>query len=108
MTCRPICGSITRPDEDRLASASTPAAGSVEIVDADGKPLPDGVPLPPDKLQELEPGKTHLVLRDVRQVLRGGDFVEFAVRFEEAGAATFNLQAQVPVYDPNPSLSPSS
>ncbi|MBT2367283.1 copper chaperone PCu(A)C [Streptomyces sp. ISL-10] len=91
------------PEADRLVSASTPAARSVEIVDAGGDPLPQGVTLPADELQELEPGRTHLVLRDLRQVVRGGDFVKLAVRFEKSGATTFNVHSQIPVYDQSPS-----
>lgn len=90
-------------EDDRLVAASTPNAASVDIVGPDGKPLPDGVELPANKLVELEPGKAHLVLRDVRQKIRGGDFIKFTMRFGNAGSTTFNIQSQVPVYDPSPS-----
>lgn len=87
---------------DRLVGASSPMAASVDIVDADGKRLPDGVELPENDLTELEPGKHHLVLRDVRQVIRGGDATEITLRFEDAGPVTFGIQAQPPVYDESP------
>ncbi|WCN05142.1 copper chaperone PCu(A)C [Streptomyces sp. M92] len=86
-------------EDDKLVGASTPNAASVDIVSSDGKPLPGGVELPANKLVELESGKSHLVLRDVRRQIRGGDFMQFTMRFEDAGTATFNIQSQVPVYD---------
>ncbi|WP_328563511.1 copper chaperone PCu(A)C [Streptomyces coelicoflavus] len=89
--------------DDRLVSASTPNAASVDLVDADGKKLSDGVSLPENKLVELERGKTHLVLRDVREQIRGGDFMKFTMKFEDAGPVTFDIQAQVPAHDENPS-----
>ncbi|WP_409473631.1 copper chaperone PCu(A)C [Streptomyces sp. HC307] len=89
-------------EPDRLVGASTPNAASVSIVDGQGKPLPGGVELPPNQLRQLEPGKEHLLLRDVREVVRGGDFMKITLRFEKAGSVTFNIQAQVPVYDPSP------
>jgi copper(I)-binding protein len=94
------------PRADQLVSAQTPAAGSVEIVDANDQPLVDGVRLPPDELQKLGPGKTHLVLRDLREVVRGGDFVRLTVRFEDAGEVTFDVQSQVPLDDESPSPGP--
>ncbi|MET9830636.1 hypothetical protein ABZ078_15260 [Streptomyces sp. NPDC006385] len=41
--------------------------------------------LPENELVELEQGKAHLTLRDVREVIRGGDFMKFTMRFENAG-----------------------
>ncbi|CAL9339109.1 copper chaperone PCu(A)C [Streptomyces griseomycini] len=88
---------------DRLVGASTPNAASVDVVNSDGRPLADGVDLPANELVELEPSKSHLVLRDVREVIRGGDFMEFTMRFERAGSITFNIQSQIPAYDESPS-----
>ncbi|MFE1586911.1 copper chaperone PCu(A)C [Streptomyces sp. NPDC058737] len=90
-------------DGDRLVSASTPNAASVDVVDADGKKLADGVSLPEKKLVELERGKTHLLLRDVREQIRGGDFMKCTMKFEDAGSVTFNIQAQIPAYEESPS-----
>lgn len=84
---------------DRLVDASSPMAESVDIVDSDGKPRPDGVELPENDLVELEPGRHHLILRDVRQVIRGGDATELTLRFEDAGSTTFVIQAEPPAYD---------
>ncbi|GGL11208.1 copper chaperone PCu(A)C [Streptomyces flaveus] len=90
-------------EADKLVGASTPNAASVDIVDSDGKPLPDRVDLPANQLVELEPGKTHLMLRDVRQIIRSGDFMKFTTRFKNAGSITFNIQSQIPAYDESPS-----
>ncbi|MFF8973562.1 copper chaperone PCu(A)C [Streptomyces sp. NPDC014995] len=90
-------------EADRLLGADTPNAASVDIVDSDGKRLTDGVELPANQLVQLEPGKTHLMLRDVREVIRGGDFMKFTLRFEDAGSITFNIQSQIPAYDESPS-----
>ncbi|AQS65809.1 copper chaperone PCu(A)C [Streptomyces pactum] len=90
-------------EDDRLVGASTPNAASVDIVGSDGKRLSAGVDLPANKLVELESGRAHLVLRDVREEIRGGDFMKFTLRFEDAGTANFNIQSQVPVYDESPS-----
>ncbi|MHC5701961.1 copper chaperone PCu(A)C [Streptomyces tirandamycinicus] len=90
-------------EADRLVGASTPNAASVDIVDSNGKPLADGVALPANKLVELEPSESYLVLRDVREVIRGGDFMKFTMRFEKAGSITFNIQSQIPAYDESPS-----
>ncbi len=46
-----------------------------------------------------------MVLRDVRQQIRGGDFMKFTMRFDKAGTITFNIQSQVPVYNEGPSSS---
>ncbi|MFV0137884.1 copper chaperone PCu(A)C [Streptomyces sp. HMX87] len=90
-------------EADRLVGAETPNAASVDIVDSDGKVLPDGVELPVNQLVELESGRPHLVLRDVSETIRGGDFMKFTLRFENAGPITFNIAAQVPVRDESPS-----
>ncbi|MER7407895.1 copper chaperone PCu(A)C [Streptomyces sp. NPDC000070] len=90
-------------EADKLVGARTPNAASVDIVDAGGKPLSGGLDLPANKLVELEPGKAHLVLRDVREVIRGGDFMKFTMRFQNAGSITFNIQSQIPAYDESPS-----
>ncbi|MEW1602337.1 copper chaperone PCu(A)C [Streptomyces sp. NPDC093808] len=86
-------------EADRLVGASTPHAASVDIVGPDGKRLPGGVDVPANKLVELEQGRAHLILRDVREKIRGGDFMAFNMRFENAGTISFNIQAQVPAYD---------
>lgn len=55
---------------------------------------------------ELDQAKAHLVLRDVREVIMGGDFMKFTMRFEKAGPSTFNIQSQIPAHDESPSPTP--
>lgn len=90
-------------EADELVGAGTPVAASVDLVGPDGTPLPGGVELPANTLVALEPGKRHLVLRDVRDVIRGGDFLTFTLRFRDAGPLTFTVQAQLPDHDEAPS-----
>jgi periplasmic copper chaperone A len=82
---------------DRLIGAETTVARSVDIVRAGGEPR-GPVELPTGELVELEEGRTHLVLRDVRRRIRGGDFVWFTLRFERAGEVALRVHAQVPTY----------
>ncbi|WP_344328179.1 copper chaperone PCu(A)C [Streptomyces macrosporus] len=88
-----------RSPADRLVSAESPAADSITIVDADGEVIRTGVELPPEKLVELEKDRTHLVLRDVRQEIRGGDFVWVTLHFERAGSLSLQVPSQPPTYD---------
>ncbi|MEU4965396.1 copper chaperone PCu(A)C [Streptomyces smyrnaeus] len=89
--------------DDKLVGASSPAAASVRLVGPDGEPLEDGVRLPSGELVELESGKNHLLLRDLRKQVRGGDYIKITLRFRDAGSTTFNIAAQRPQYDKSPS-----
>jgi copper(I)-binding protein len=92
-------------EADRLVGADTPNAASVDIVGPEGTVLNDGIDLPENELVELEAGKNHVVLRDVRELIRGGDFMKFTMRFEDAGPITFDIPAQPPAYEENSSPS---
>ncbi|MFP8960417.1 copper chaperone PCu(A)C [Streptomyces nanhaiensis] len=87
------------PPADRLVSAESPAARSVEIVGRGGEVVEDGVELTPDRSVGLEEGGTYLALRDVRQEIRGGDFVWVTFHFEDAGSLSMQVPAQTPTYD---------
>ncbi|WP_238153717.1 copper chaperone PCu(A)C [Streptomyces xinghaiensis] len=101
---------------DRLLGGETRAARSVEIVTADGSPR-GPVEVPPRTLVELEDDRPHLLLRGLGKEVRGGDYVRVTLRFERAGAVTFQVHAQLPTYvdeeatgtpaSPSPSASPS-
>lgn len=94
------------PPADRLVSAESVAAESVEIVGQGGEVVEDGVELTPDRLTGLEEGGTYLVLRDVRQRIRGGDFVWVTFHFEDAGSLSMQVPAQTPTYDQESSPPP--
>ncbi|MDK1342353.1 copper chaperone PCu(A)C [Streptomyces sp. 378] len=82
---------------DRLLGAETTVARSVDIVNAEGAER-GPVALPSGKLVELERGSTHLLLRDVRRQIRGGDYVWITLRFERAGEIALQVHSQIPTY----------
>ncbi|WP_328773630.1 copper chaperone PCu(A)C [Streptomyces sp. NBC_00286] len=83
--------------EDRLLGAETAVARSVDIVSTDGT-VRGPVPLPTGNLVELEKGRAHLLLRDLRQQIRGGDYVWITLRFERAGEIALQVHSQIPTY----------
>ena len=92
----------TRPD--RLVSASTDRAGSIEIHEStmnDGvmrmRELAGGVDLQPGEVVSMKPGGVHLMLRDVASPLREGERIVLRLRFETAG----ELQTELLVGPPN-------
>ncbi|MEU3249908.1 copper chaperone PCu(A)C [Streptomyces sp. NPDC006997] len=80
---------------DRLLGAETTVAESVAIVSSDGA-AEDPVPLPPGELVELEKGRTHLLLKGLKQQIRGGDYVWITLRFERAGEIALQVHSQIP------------
>ena len=85
---------------DRLRSASSPAAQSVELhetVDDNGimrmVPQPDGWELAPGGRLELMPGGKHIMLIGLVQPLTAGETIEITLHFDEAG----EIEVQVPV-----------
>lgn len=84
---------------DRLVSARSPMARSVEIHDssvADGvmrmRPLPDGVALPPGATLRLAPGGPHLMLIGPTGGFARGGRVPVTLSFEGAGDVTVELE----------------
>ncbi|WP_308122118.1 copper chaperone PCu(A)C [Streptomyces sp. TRM70350] len=82
---------------DRLIGAETTVARSVDIVSANGT-VRGPVEVPTGTLVELEKGRTHLLLRNLRQQIRGGDYVWITLRFERAGEIALQVHSQVPTY----------
>lgn len=88
---------------DRLVSASTEAAGRVEIHEMrmDGgvmrmRELADGIPLPAGAEVALKPGGNHLMLMDLRAPLRQGASVPVVLVFERAGRVEVELKVEPP------------
>ena len=82
---------ITSAKGGRLVSASSPAAGLVEIheMSMDGnvmrmRALPDGLALPAGRAVALKPGGQHLMLLDLKQPLKAGDTVMLSLVVEAA------------------------
>jgi copper(I)-binding protein len=79
------------PDTDRLISASSPAAGLVEIHEMamDGGMLKmravKGIDLQPGATVELKPGGYHVMLQDLKRPLKQGEQIPVKLTFEMAG-----------------------
>ncbi|MFE1578789.1 copper chaperone PCu(A)C [Streptomyces fradiae] len=82
---------------DRLLGAETTVARSVDIVTADGGAR-GPVDVPVGKLVELNDDSPHLLLRGLREQLRGGDYAWVTLRFEQAGEVALQMHAQLPTY----------
>ncbi len=83
---------------DRLIAADSPAAERVEIHRsvADGNrrrmvPLADGLALPPNQAETLQPGGTHLMFLGLKAGLAPGDHVLVTLSFEKAGPVTVEV-----------------
>lgn len=88
----------TQPD--RLISAASPAAGTVELHETitEGGIMkmqahPEGWEIPAGGSLQLAPGGKHIMLIDVGAPLKEGDTVEITLTFEKAGA----IKIQAPV-----------
>jgi periplasmic copper chaperone A len=86
---------------DRLVSASSPAAGKVEIHEMtmqDGvmkmRELAGGFPIEAGKSASLAPHGTHLMLMDLKAPLKEGDKVPVTLNFEKAGKIEVTLDVQ--------------
>jgi hypothetical protein len=85
---------------DRLVSASTPVARTVELHThiRDGevmrmRPVAD-IPVPAGQTVRLRPGGLHVMLIGLTEPLRQGTTVPLTLRFERAGEATVQLEIQ--------------
>jgi periplasmic copper chaperone A len=85
---------------DRLSSAASPAAQSVELhetVDDNGVmrmvPQPDGWEVAPGERLALKPGGKHIMLLGLIRPLKAGDIIEVTLNFDKAGP----VMIQVPV-----------
>lgn len=88
-------------DDDRLLSARSPAADSVEIHEMsmnDGvmrmRALGDGLAIPAGATVELAPGGIHLMLIGVHEALAAGSTVDVELQFEKAGTTTVTMPVQ--------------
>ncbi|MDP9837810.1 copper(I)-binding protein [Neorhizobium huautlense] len=78
--------------DDRLVSATSDRAGSVEFheMKMDGgimqmRELPNGVTLPAGKTIELKPGGYHVMFMNVTQPFKEGEMIKTTLVFEKAG-----------------------
>jgi periplasmic copper chaperone A len=95
---------ITSAKGGRLVSASSPAAGMVEIheMKMEGdvmrmRALPDGLALPAGKAVELKPGGYHVMLMDLKAPLKAGDTVPVTLVIEGADKKRETVEIKAPV-----------
>ena len=95
---------ITSARGGRLVSASSPAAGVVEIHEMamDGnvmrmRALPNGLDLPAGKPVALKPGGYHIMLLDLKQPLKTGDTVAVTLLIEGADKKRETVEIKAPV-----------
>jgi copper(I)-binding protein len=86
---------------DRLVSASSPAAGKVEIHEMSMqdnvmkmRELPNGLLIDGGKTVSLAPGGYHLMLLGLKTPLRKGDKVSVTLNFEKAGKVDVTLDVE--------------
>ena len=87
---------------DRLLSAATPAADTVEIhsmvMDGDVMKMRqlDALALGPGQTVELKPGGYHLMLMGLKAPLRVGDQFPLTLKFEKGGEKVVTLRVEAP------------
>src|ERR1700730_5893873 len=84
---------------DRLLSASTPAAGKVEIhemLDAGGimkmRPVTEGLTIPPSGHLVLTPGGSHMMFLELKSPFSEGEQIPVSLDFENAGQINISLK----------------
>jgi periplasmic copper chaperone A len=93
---------ITAKDNAKLVSASSPAAGVVEIhemkMDKDVmrmSALPNGLELPAGKAVELKPGGYHVMLMDLKAPLVKDTAVPLTLTVQDAKGVKSNVELKV-------------
>ncbi len=95
---------ITAKDNAKLVSASSPAAGVVEIHEMKMEKdvmkmaaLPNGLELPAGKPVELKPGGYHVMLMDLKAPLAKDSTVPLTLTVQDAKGVKSNIELQVKV-----------
>ena len=95
---------ITSKDQAKLVTASSPAAGLVEIhemkMDKDVMKmaaLPSGLDLPAGKTVELKPGSYHVMLMDLKAPLAVDNTVPVTLTFQDAKGNKTTQELKLPV-----------
>ena len=90
----------------KLLSASSPAAGVVEIheMSMDGntmkmRALPNGLDLPAGKAVDLKPGGYHVMLMDLKAPLKAGESVDISLVVEGKDGKKETIALKAPVKD---------
>jgi len=94
---------ITSIQGGKLVSVSSPVAGVVEIheMSMDGNVMRmravSGIDLPAGRSVDLKPGGFHVMLMDLKQVLKAGETVPLTLVIEGAGQTRETLQVRATV-----------
>lgn len=95
---------ITHPAGGKLVSATSPAAGVVEIHEMamDGstmkmRALPNGLDLPAGQAVELKPGGFHVMLMDLKAPLKAGESVDLSLVVEGKDGKKETIAVKAPV-----------
>ena len=98
--------SITSPTEDRLVSASTPAARKTDLMTMGGggnvmemKYL-QGIDLPANTPVSLNPTGLHVWLANLHRPLKAGETIPLTLRFEKAGDRQITVSVIAPSAPP--------
>ncbi|WP_108396055.1 copper chaperone PCu(A)C [Devosia submarina] len=88
----------TGAEDDRLVSATSPVAGTVQIHDMamEGdvmkmRHLHDGLPIPAGETVTLAPGGLHIMLMNLEGKLVEGETITISLTFEKAGTVDVEL-----------------
>jgi copper(I)-binding protein len=85
---------------DKLLSATTPVSKSVEMhmTSMDGDVMRmrqvDAIELPANKLVDLKPGASHIMLVGLKAPLKEGDSFPMTLKFEKAGEVVVDVKVQ--------------
>jgi periplasmic copper chaperone A len=101
---------ISSANGARLLSASSPAAGVVEIHEMamEGttmkmRALPNGLDLPAGKMVQLKPGGHHVMLMDLKAPLKTGESVDISLVVEGKDGRKETIALKAPVKELNAS-----
>ena len=93
---------VNKGAADRLLSAASPAAASVEIhsMTMEGDVMKmrqvDAIELATGQTVELKPGGYHLMLMGLKAPLKAGDKIPLTLKFEQAGEVVVTVNVEVP------------
>lgn len=92
-TSVPLRGALTNDAEqaDRLVSVSTPAAGSVQLLDESGAPSADGIELPAGGQVDATTGAVRMQLEDLSAALGPADTARVTFTFATAGEVALDV-----------------
>jgi periplasmic copper chaperone A len=99
----------------RLVAISSPVAATAEVHEMrmqrdvmQMRALPDGIALPAGQALELKPGSAHIMLTQIKQVLKPDTRIPLTLTFSDTRGKRSRVTVQVPVALQAPAVSNSS